>query len=182
MGRRRDDDDEPAPRADGGRRQLVILAFVGAVALTLIAGCGLSGFIYLKSKFFSPYDESDRALAYREADKFLYSLSYNIGTMTYDQTSTNFQSAMSPAQFEELNKKHPVLGKHSTTRVLTSHPLTGAKPNRKLVIDFELIEFELSWARSDPNKPPASPRTLALTITVAEQPRGEWKVDGLVVK
>ena len=191
MGRRREDeedvdDDRPARRPQkpggGGKRTLVILGFSGAMVLVILAGCALSGWFLLKPKFVSPHEETAQTFAQSEADKFLEALTYNAGTMTYESMSPAYQSATSYARFQELVARNPLLTGHKTTRVLSADAPTGTKPNRKMVVGYELVGFTGTPDLPDATKrTKSSAKTLAVTITVAEQPDGKWKVDGLSV-
>ena len=211
MGRRRDDDeaddeydDRPSRRSSNRPEKKsnlpMILGIVGVIVVIVIAGCG--GLVYYAiSSAKKVVDEvSSKFASNQEADNFLNRLSESQIQAAYDSTTPTFKAATSFVQFQQLIDKNPLMkkpfGHYSTTFV----PPTGVAPNRMQVISFTLNDSYDSDPDDLGNDPEADPRppvkktkgprpgtppppskSLTVTITLAEQPGGFWKVEKFTI-
>ncbi len=125
-----------------------------------------------------------------EAEEFLSKLSGDRVQAAYDSTAPAFKTSMTFEQFQKLIAKNPLLTGHTESRPLTSKEPTGKPPNRRQTISYELTEFDEGAddefdakpkPKPKPKKGAAGPKSLTVTLTLAEQPGGFWKVEGLTV-
>lgn len=201
MGRRRDDDDDedeeeldesPRKRRSSKRNEKksntpMILPIVIVVAVAVvILGCGGMVWWAVSSTNKAITEIAGQIEASDEADNFLGKLSSEQSQAAYDSTTPAFKTAMTKDQFAALVKKHPLLSTHEDIRPLTTNAPTGKTPNRKKVTTYELTEGDDSdpdFEQPQPKKgAKGGPKSLRVTITVAEQAGGFWKVDSLAVE
>lgn len=194
--RRPDPDDRDYDRTPRKSNIGLILLIVGLVVGLPILACGgfaVWGFFVAKKGFdqFQVMFGGEMA-----AQSFLHTLEGGNTQLAYDMTSANFRTNTTKQQFEDLVKANPVLTSANTTNQSGFPSPTGTAPNRKIVLTFTINpghsvnEFEPD--KDDPGfkpkveKPknvPVNPNAKAIvcTLTVAEQPDGIWKVDGLTI-
>ena len=196
MARRRDDDDDdddlderPGQKSGGGggKTVLIVLGIVGGVLLLGVAGClglGYWGFLSAKKSVNNSLSTFE---ATAEADSFLFKMAAEQVQPAYDSTSPNFKATMSRDQFQQLINRNPLLAKNTTRRAVSFNAPTGSPPTRKSVNTYEISKMfddPEPWTpagQPKPIKPPPGPKTITVTVTVAEQANGMWKVDGLTV-
>jgi hypothetical protein len=211
MGRRRDDDEEDfddrPSRRRGNRPEKknnlpMILGIVGVVVVLIIATCG--GLVYYAiSSAKKMVDEvSTKFAATQEADNFLDKISENNLQGAYDSTTPSFKTSTSFVQFQQLIDKNLLMKKPFDHYSTSFVPPTGAAPNRMQVVSYKLSDFDSGDPDDlgdDPdleprppikkpkvNKPgikpgPPGQKSLTVTITLAEQPGGFWKVEKFTV-
>ena len=193
MARHRDDDDDESdePRRTSKKRGKknntpLIIAAVAIVAVVLIASCAGIAWWAISTTTKAIQEISGQEDSSEEAENFLGKLSSEQTQAAYDSATPAFQQSMTREQFQQLLQKHPLLTGHTYARPLTFDKPTGIAPNRRCTTTFELTESDDD---NDPGAPrsklkprPAGPKSLTVTITVAEQPGGYWKVDGMTVK
>ncbi len=200
MGRRRDDDDEDeeeddfeAPRKRRSKKgkaknsTTTILIVVGVIVAVLVLGCGGIAWYVVSSTKKAINEISGQIEASDEADNFLGKLSSEQTQAAYDSTTPAFKTSMTKEQFAALVKKHPLLSTHDDARPLSTNQPTGTTPNRKKITTYELTEWDddsdPDFERPKPKKgAKGGPKSLRVTITVAEQAGGFWMVDSLVVE
>ena len=201
--RRRDDDDDDCDDRPRRRKKKyreppknytgLILGIVGGVVLLVLVGCGIAGFFFIKGAqqgFQAKMGQSD---AEDTANQFLSQLSSQQAQVAYLNTTANFKTAYSQAQFDALLKKHPLLTTHldSNQQGFGNTP-TGTQPNRTTKVSYSLystVQNDEDWDPADGPRPvqkgkpitPAGPTTLTITLMLAEQAGGAWKVDGLTI-
>ena len=201
-----DFDDRPSRRR-GNRPEKknnlpMILGIVGVIVVLIIAACG--GMVYYAvSSAKKVVDEvSVRFASVAEADSFLDKLSDSKIQTAYDSTSPSFKASTSFVQFQQLIDKHPLLKKPFSHFSTMSAAPTGVAPNRMQVISYELYDIDNADpgdAGDDPELEPRPPvkkpkvtkpgirpgtpgqKSLTVTITLAEQPGGFWKVEKFTV-
>ena len=94
---------------------------------------------------------------------------------------------MTRDSFQQLINRNPILTKGNTRRALSTNAPTGTSPTRKMVIVYEVSKFGEDFepfpppGQPNPPKPFPGPRTITVTLTVAEQAGGFWKVESLSV-
>ncbi len=201
MGRRRDDDDyededddfddRPVRRpaksgGGGGKTVLIVLGIVALVLLLVVGGCvglGYWGFLSAKKSVNNTFSQFE---ASAEADSFLFKLGSDQTQAAYDATSPAFKTSISRDRLQQMINQNPLLTKNSSRRALTFNSPTGSTPNRKQTITYELskwIDDPEPWTPPGQPKPTKAistgPRTI--TITVAEQSGGFWKVENLTI-
>ncbi len=200
MGRRRDDeddddfdDDRPARRPEksgggGGKSVLMVLGIIGGILLVLALICGGLIWYAVSSAKKAANNLVSQFETTAEADSFLSKLSTDQTQAAYDATAPGFKSSMSRDQLEQLIKRNPLLAKHSSRRALTFNAPTGSSPNRKQTISYELSKLfddPEPWTPPGQAKPTklvnTGPRTVTVTVTVAEQAGGFWKVENITV-
>ena len=198
MGRRRDDDEDEdddddfeAPRKRRSKKgkekssTTTILIVVGVVVVVLVLACGGIGWYVVSSTKKAINEIAGQVDSSEEAENFLDKLSTEQTQAAYDSTTPAFKTSMTKEQFAQLVKKHPLLTIHDDARPLTFNQPTGAAPNRRKVTSYELTEWDdgdPDFERPRPKKgATGGPKSLTVTITVAEQAGGFWKVDSLVV-
>ena len=195
MARHRDDDDdesdEPRQRRTSKQRGKknntpLIIAAVAVVAVVLIASCAGIAWWAISTTTKAIQEISGQEDSSEEAENFLGKLSSEQTQAAYDSATPAFQQSMTREQFQLLLQKHSLLTRHTDARPLTFDNPTGIAPNRRRMTTFELTESDDD---NDPGAPrpklkprPAGPKSLTVTIIVAEQPGGYWKVDGMTVK
>ena len=206
MGRRREDDYDdrdddldddfddrpvrrPAKAGGGGKTVLIVLLVVGLVLLLIFGVCGFFVYRAVTSVKNAANNITGQMGASAEADSFLFKLSTDQTQAAYESTSPAFKSSISRDRLQQMINQNPLLAKHTGPRALTFNSPTGAAPNRTQTISYELNKL---FDDPDPWTPPGQPkptktvvtgpRTITVTITVAEQADGIWKVDSLVVK
>lgn len=199
MGRRRDDDDDedeeeldesPRKRRSSKRNEKksntpMILAIVGVAVVVLVLACGGIAWWAVSSTKKVMEEVVAQQGSAEEAENFLGKLSSEQTQAAYDSTTPAFKTSMSKDQFAQLLKKHPLLTKHDDATPLATSSPTGVAPNRKKVTNYELTEWDDDGDPEFPrpkSKKGGGPKSLTVTITVAEQADGIWKVDSLVVK
>lgn len=181
------EDERPRKRASKKKNNTpMILAIVSVVVVVLVLGCGGLVWYAVRETGKKIEEISSAAESEGEAERFLDKLTGEQIQAAYDSTTPAFKTGMSLAQFQQLLKKHPLLTKHDDYRALNFDNPTGVTPNRKKVTSYELTESDDSELDPDsprplPKKPKSSPKSLTLTITLAEQPGGLWKVEKLTV-
>jgi len=199
MARRRDDDDEDDDDFDdrpsrksgkkeggGGKTVIIVVGIIALVILIIVGGC--AGLIWygVSSAKKSVSNTVSLFEATAEGDSFLFKLSSDPQT-AYDSTSAGFKTSMSRDSFQQLLNRNPVLTKSNTHRMLTTNTPTGTAPNRKVTISYEVTKFGEDfepWTppnQPKPTKAAPGPRTVNVTLTLAEQSAGFWKVDGITV-
>ena len=198
MGRRRDDDDddedddfeEPRKRRSkkGAKKSntTTILIVVGVAVVVLVLACGGIAFWVVSSTKKVMEEVVAQSVSAEEAENFLGKLSSEQTQAAYDSTTPAFKTSIGKDQFALLLKKHPLLTKHDDATPLTYNQPTGIAPNRKKVTSYELTEWDddgdPNFDRPRPKKGASTgPKSLTVTITVAEQAGGIWKVDNLVI-
>ena len=197
MGRRRDDDDddedddfeEPRKRRSekGAKKSntTTILIVVGVAVVVLMLACGGIAYWAVTSTKKAFDEVASQAVSAEEAENFLSKLSTEQTQAAYDSTTPAFKTSIGKDQFAQLLKKHPLLTKHDDARPLTFNQPTGAAPNRKKVTSYELTEWDddgdPEFGNPRPKKATGGPKSLTVTITVAEQTGGIWKVDNLAI-
>lgn len=181
-----DDDDRPVRRgksdSGGGSSAIKILLIVGGVLLVLFLICA-GGFGYACYRTKNAIDNSFGTFgASIEAENFLSNLSIDQISIAYDSTSPVFKSNMTKDQLNTLVKNNPLLGKAtSTRRALTFNTPDGSAPNRTQSISYDVTNnFDDNFGQPRATKP-AGPRSMTVTVKVAEQPGGFWKVDKITV-
>ncbi len=198
MGRRRDDDDDdddlddrpsrrPAKKGGGGGKTvLIVVGFKAMVILLIVGGCvglGLYGWFSAK-KAVTEFGDSMKADS--EAQSFLGKLRFDPQS-AYDSTAPSYKASTSRDQFQQLLNRNPPLTKHTFPRKTSYNPMTGAPPNRKEVVSYELTDntFEPEpFPQPGQPKPPKAlpgPKTITATLILAEQAGGVWKVESLTV-
>ena len=198
MGRRRDDDDDDEEELDESPRKRrsskrnekksntpMILAIVGMAVVVLVLACGGIAWWAVSSTKKVMEEVVAQQGSAEEAENFLGKLSSEQTQAAYDSTTPAFKTSMGKEQFAQLLKKHPLLTKHDDATPLTASSPTGMAPSRKKVTSYELTEWDDDIDPEFPRPKPkrgAGPKSLTVTITVAEQADGIWKVDSLVVK
>ncbi len=195
MARHRDDDDdefdEPRPRRTSKKSEKknntpLIIAAVAVVAVVLIASCAGIAWWMVSTTTKAFQEIAAQEDSGMEAEHFLDKLLSAQTQAAYDSATPAFQKSMTREQFQQLIQKHSLLTRHTDVRPLTFDNPTGTAPNRRRVTTFELTESDDTADFDDPRpkrKPGAAgPKSLTVTITVAEQPGGFWKVDGITVK
>jgi hypothetical protein len=199
MGRRRDDDDDddddfddrpmrtPKKEGGGGKTVVIVVAIIAFVVVLIVGGCaGLGYWVFYSAKksvnnTFSQFEAS------AEADTFLFKLSTDQVQAAYDSAAPSFRSSMSRDALQQLINRNPLLTKHTSRRALTFNSPTGSAPNRKQAISYELSKLwddPEPWVepgKPKPTKAAPGPKTITVTVTVAEQPGGFWKVENLTV-
>ena len=196
MGRRRDDDDDDdgeddlpirRPQNKGSKTIWIVLGIV-ALVLLLVVGVCVGGvywaFKSAKSKVDSVGAQFESSF---EAESFLGKLSTGQTQTAYESGSPAFKSSMSRDQLEQLIKRNPLLTKHRKRTALTFNAVTGSSPSRKQVIVYELSDSsdDDPWAQQNQTKGTkivGGPKIITVTITVAEQAGGFWKVENLSVQ
>ncbi len=205
MGRRRDHDDDEDEIDDEDERpsrrrakkkeksNTTLLVVLAGVAVVLIAACGGVAWYAISSAKKVVDNMAGQFGSTAEAEEFLSKISSGQTQAAYDSTAPAFKSSMTRERFQQLLASQPLLTKHTDTRPLTSQEPTGKAPNRKHAISYELTELDEDFDPDDDDPPlpvkkpkgkkgaPAGPKSLTVTITVAEQPGGLWKVEGLTV-
>ncbi len=194
MGRRRRDDDDdddddfddrpirrPAKSGGGGKTVLIVLGIVGLVLLLVVGGCiglGYWGFLSAKKSVNNSFSQLEAA---GEANSFFAKLATDQTQAAYDSTSPAFKASISRDRLQQMINLNPVLTKNSSRRQLSSGITSGSTPNLKQTITYELSNFNEPFPQpGQPVKPPG-PRTITVTITLAEQPGGFWKVENLTI-
>ena len=163
------------------------LAIVAVVFLVLIGACGGIAWYVTKSFKKTVDNMAVQIDSTAEAEEFLLKLSGDRVQAAYDSTSPTFKTSMTFDQFQKLIAKNPLLTAHTDARPLTSKEPTGKTPNRRQSIGYELTEVddeddEFEPAPKRKKKGAATgPKSLTVTVTLAEQAGGFWKVDGLTV-
>ena len=195
MARQRDDDDdeldEPRLRRTPKKSKKknntpLIIAAVAIVAVVLIGSCAGIAWWMVSTTTKAFQEIAAQGDSSEEAENFLSKLSSEQTQAAYDSATPAFQKSMTREQFQQLMQKHSLLTRHTDARPLTFDNPTGTAPNRRRVTTFELTESDDTddFDEPRPKRKPgvAGPKSLTVTITVAEQPGGFWKVDGLTVK
>lgn len=192
--RDRDDDDRPPAKSNTG----VILLVVGlVVGLPMVACAGV--FVWGMFAFKKVADQVTTMMGGQmAATSFLDRLANGDTAGAYALTSADFKAAQTLDQFERLVKEHPTLtasNHHSQPGM--PNPI-GEPPNRTVTLTFVVSPGAASpdddFDPDDPDavpKPKAKPKTpptaaakgkaVTCTIRVAEQPDGQWKVDGFTI-
>ena len=203
MGRRRDNDDDdddrdddfddrpvrrPAKSGGGGKTVFIVLGIVGLAIIFLVVGCAVLGYLGIKSAQKSVNNTFSQLGASVEAESFLSKLSTDQIPAAYESTSPAFKSSMSLDRLQQMINQNPLLTKHTGRRALPFALLTGAAPNRTQTIRYELNKlFDDPEPFPQPGQPKPTkpvvigPRTITVTVTVAEQPGGFWKVESITV-
>ena len=202
MGRRRDDDDDDDDDDDfddrpvrrpaksgggGGKTVLIVLGIVGFILLVIVGVCGflmyrgVTGVQNAANNFTGQFEAS------AEADSFLFKLSTDQIQAAYDSASPAFRASISRDRLQQMVNQNPLLTKNTSRRALTFNSPTGTTPNRKQTITYELTKL---WDDPEPFPQPGQPKqpkvvtgpkTITVTITVAEQQGGFWKVENLSI-
>ena len=207
MGRRRDNDDDdddrdddrdddfddrpvrrPAKSGGGGKTVLIVLLVVGLVLLLIFGVCGFFVYRAVSSVKNAANNITGQLGASVEAESFLSKLSTDQIPAAYESTSPAFKSSMSLDRLQQMINQNPLLTKHTGRRALPFALLTGAAPNRTQTIRYELNKlFDDPEPFPQPGQPKPTkpvvigPRTITVTVTVAEQPGGFWKVESITV-
>ena len=200
MGRRRDDDDDddddddidddrPVRRPEksgggGGKIVLIVLGIVGVVLLIIVGTCGFLMYRGVTGVRDAAYNLEDSAKARAECDSFLTKLSTDQTQLAYESTSPEFKASISRDRLQQMINQNPLLTKNFSRRAMSFNAPTGTTPNRKHTMTYELTKpFDDPTPFPQPGQPakPPGPRTITITITVAEQPGGFWKVENLTI-
>ena len=180
----------------------MILGIVGVIVVLVIAACGGMVYYAVSSAKKIADEVSGRFASVAEADSFLDKLSDSKVQTAYDSTSPSFKAATSFVQFQQLIDKNPLMKKPFNHYSVTSAAPTGVAPNRVQTISYEITDSddgEVGDFGDDPDMQPPPPakrpkvakpgnkpgtpalKSLTVTITLAEQPGGFWKVEKFTI-
>lgn len=158
-------------QASGNKLLLPVLA-IGAVGV-VFAACAVGGYFAFTSAKAGINNPSgggqlggnSRNDGVTEAEDFLNLLATSTAQHAYESTSPAYKASTPLLHFYNFIDSRPLLMSHTGRRITTTGTVGGSAPNRKQVLVYELGK--------------SGTKSIRVTITVAEQASGSWKVDNL---
>ena len=161
------------PKKQKSNNTAILLIVGGGILVLLLAGCGVGGYFAFRSakqvvaEASAKTSGADKDDGVAAADAFLKITATSTAYHAYQQTSPAYQSSTPVLNFYSVIDGQPLFISHTARKVTNAGTVGGAAPNRKQVLVYEL------------SKPGSQSGTV--TLTIAEQPGGGWKVDRIAV-